>query len=355
VGNLEREKRAMTGTGLLGRTLTAVTAVGMAAVAASAQTTATDDATLRLLEAELARLEPLSGGRMGIAALHLESGRAVYLNADEAFPMASTYKVPIAVQLLTRVDRGERSLDEMVEVEPADLHPGSGTLRRLFDDPGVVLSLRNLLELMLLISDNSATDLTLRAARAAGGAEAVTERMRELGVDGIRVDRPTSLLIGDFVGVQGAPQDGRISPAMWRELAEIVEADAREAAAESFAADPRDTATPRGMAALIRMIWSGEALGAESTSLLRDVLFRVETGEGRIKGMLPPGTDVAHKTGTIGATTNDVGVIVLPGEAGHVVTVVLVKDSDLPVPDRERAIAQVARAIHDYFLFNPAG
>ena len=310
-----------------------------------------DVALLRLL-GELERLEPLSGGRLGVAAIHLETGRQVYLHGDEPFPMASTYKVPIAVQLLTRVDRGEVSLADMVELGPEDLHPGSGTLSRLFDDPGVALSLRNLMELMLLISDNSATDLTLAAA---GGGTAVTERMRALGVDGIRVDRPTSLLIADFAGIEGAPDDGLISPVMWRRLAADVDPEERRAAASAFARDPRDTATPRAMSALLRMIWAGEAVSPENTELLLDVMRRVETGTGRIKGMLPPRTTVAHKTGTIGGTTNDVGIIYLPGGAGHVVTVTFVKDSDAAGEDRERAIAQVARAVYDFFLFNPGG
>ena len=69
-------------------------------------------------------------------------------------------------------------------------------------------------------------------------------------------------------------------------------------------------------------------------------------------GSLPPGTEVMHKTGTIGLTTNDVGIITLPGEAGHVVISVFVKSSEKPVANRERAIAEVTRTIYDYFLFN---
>lgn len=309
-----------------------------------------DDAALQRLADELARLEPLSAGSMGIAAVHLETGRAVYLNGDEAFPMASTYKVPIAVQLLTRVDRGEVSLTDMVELEPEDLHPGSGTISRLLDDPGVSLSVRNLLELMLLISDNSATDLTLQVA---GGGGAVTQRMADLGLEGIRVDRPTSLLIGDYVGISGVPGDGRISPERWRVLASDVDPEQRERAAGAFAHDPRDHSTPRAMATLLAKIWEGDAVGPESTELLLDILRRVETGQGRIKGLLPPRTTVAHKTGTIGGTTNDVGIIYLPGDAGHVVTVIFVKDSERPGEPSERAIAQAARAVHDFFLFNP--
>lgn len=240
----------------------------------------------------------------------------------------------------------------MVTMEPDDLHPGSGTLSRLFDDPGVALSLRNLMELMLLISDNSATDLTLAAA---GGAGAVTERMRALGIDGIRVDRPTSLLIADYLGVEGIPEHGRITPEAWDQRVEEVDDSVRRAARETFSEDRRDTATPRGMAELLRQIWVGEALDEEHTRMLLDVLRRVETGSGRIKGLVPPGTVVAHKTGTIGPTTNDVGIIYLPGDAGHVVTVVFVKDSEESTSERERAIAHVSRAIYDYFLFHPYG
>ncbi|MGH7505168.1 MAG: serine hydrolase, partial [Longimicrobiales bacterium] len=132
--------------------------------AAQRTTTVGSDPGLARLAGEVERLAALSGGTMGVAAVHLETGREVYLNHADRFPMASSYKVPIAVQLLTRVERGEIRLDSMIAMEPADLHPGSGTLSELFDDPGVVLSLRNYLELMLLISDNSATDVVLRTA-----------------------------------------------------------------------------------------------------------------------------------------------------------------------------------------------
>ena len=61
-------------------------------------------ATEEALEKELRRLGALSSGMMGVAAVHLESGRSAFLNADEPFPMASTFKVPIAVELLRLVD-----------------------------------------------------------------------------------------------------------------------------------------------------------------------------------------------------------------------------------------------------------
>ncbi len=308
-----------------------------------------DDAGLQRLLREIERLAEASDGTVGVAAVHIETGRRVILNPDERFPMASTYKVPIAVQLLTRVDRGEISLQDMVELEPEDLHPGSGTLTRLFDDPGVILSVHNLLELMLLISDNSATDLTLETA---GGPDAVNARMQDLGIVGLSVDRPTSVLIADYVGFD-APEDGRISMEQYRELSRELDQAQREEAATAFAADVRDTSTPGAMAALLEAVWRGEALSTESTELLLDILKRVETGTRRIRGILPPDVDVGHKTGTIGGSTNDVGYIYLPEDAGHVIVVTFVKDSERIVPERERVIAQISRAVYDYFLFDP--
>lgn len=314
--------------------------------------TGTADPGLPLLQREIARLASLSGGVMGVAAVHLESGRSVQLNPGVRFPMASSYKVPIAVGMLTRVDRGERRLEEMIQLTSRDLHPGSGTLSQLFQLPGVDLSLRNLMELMLLISDNSATDVVLREA---GGGPAVTARMEALGLGGIRVDRPTSLLIGDFSGVKGLPEDGNVSLEEFRRLSREVSDRERQEASQVFDTDPRDTSTPEDMARLLEMIWRGEALSLESRDLLLDIMLRSTTGPERIKGILPPGTMVSHKTGTIGGTTNDVGIVTLPDGAGHVVLVVLVKESTQPVPDRERAIAQVSRAVHDYFLFTSSG
>jgi beta-lactamase class A len=306
------------------------------------------DPGLQRLERELARLATIAGGTVGVSVRHIETGREAHLNRGVSFPMASAYKLPVAVQLLTRVDRREIRLDSMITIRPGDLHPGSGTLTELFDDPGVVLSVRNLLELMLLISDNSATDVVLRVA---GGPGRVTDRMRALGVEGVRVDRPTVRLIGDWLGVRLASED--VSPEQWRELTRAITDSSRRVASEAFDADPRDTSTPEGMVLLLTKVWRGEALSPSSTTILLDILRRVSTGAERLKGMLPPSTVVRHKTGTIGGTTNDVGVIELPDAAGSVAITVYVKGSTKDIPVRERAIAQIARAAYDYFLFNP--
>ena len=331
------ERRQFNGRGLVGEGLFSIFLLGAA----------TAFATEEALERELQRIGPLSGGVMGVAAVHLESGRSAFLNADEPFPMASTYKVPIAVELLQRVDDGELDLARMIAVERHDYSPGSGLLTDLLREPGLALSLRNLLEIMLLVSDNTATDLCLRHA---GGGEAVTARMRKLGIEGLRVDRPTFQLIADWKGL-AVPGEAERDPAKYGELLDSVPKERAEEAERGFYDDPRDTATPRALAALLERIWKREALTPASSELLLDIMKRCRTGAGRLKGILPEGTEVAHKTGTIGKTLNDVGIITLPNGAGHVIVTAFVKKSDRPDAERERAIAEAARAAHDYFLF----
>lgn len=335
----------------VGAALAAVAALTSPATSNAQQRPASNDPGLSRLETEIARLATISGGKVGVAAIHLETGREVVLNRGEPFPMASTYKVPIAVQLLTRVDSGHFKLDSMITIRPSDLHPGSGTLTQLFDDPGVSLSVRNLLELMLLISDNSATDIMLRTA---GGGAAVNARSRALGITGVSVDRPTLNLIADAIGVKNLPPENQLTPRSFGALARAVSADAQRAAAESFYKDTRDTSTPEGMARLLETIWRGKALSKTNTDLLLDIMRRCETGPNRIKGFLPPDVVVRHKTGTLGiGVANDVGIIELPNNAGNVALAVFVKESNRSSEQQERAIAQISRAIYDYFLFSP--
>jgi beta-lactamase class A len=303
------------------------------------------------LEQEIARLSTLSGGKLGVYALHVESGRKVSQLPQENFPMASSYKIPIAVELLTKVDSGKYSLDQMIEVGFDDLHPGSGLLSERFNwpgakQPGVALSIRSLLELMLLISDNSATDICLRLA---GGPGAVNACMKRWNVSGVRVDRPTAWLIADYLGLSFR-MDQPWPRLAFDSLAKKLTDEQQKSSARKFDEDPRDCSTPEAMGDLLLKIYSRPLLKPESQHLLLDIMKRCETGLTRLKGLLPPSTEVLHKTGTIGMTTNDVGIMTLPNEAGHVVIAVFVKSSAKEIPDRERAIAEVTRVIHDYFV-----
>lgn len=310
------------------------------------------DSSLALLQQEMERLAKTTDGIVGVTASHLETGRSVSIHGTEGFPMASTVKVPLAVHLLRMVDEGRLSLDTMITLTPQDLHPGSGTLSDLFNKPGVALSIRNLMELMLLISDNSATDILLRVA---GGKDAVDARLRALGVSGIRVDRSTALLIAEGTGFSGRlPPEEQWSLEAFRQASRVTPSEERAAAVRRFQQDPRDTATPEGMAALLERIHRKELLQPDTAELLLDILRRCRTGSARIKGLLPADTEVAHKTGSMPMVANDVGILTLPNGAGHVAFAAFTK-SATDTGKSERAIAEIARAAYDYFLFVPKG
>ncbi|HEV8598984.1 MAG TPA: class A beta-lactamase [Gemmatimonadales bacterium] len=316
---------------------------------AAAVAQAKPDPNLVHLRGELERFSLLARGKVGVGIVHLESGRELFVNGAERFPMASTFKVPIAVTLFDLVDRGRLRLDSMISLAPSDLHPGSGTISNLLNDPGVSLSLLNLTELMLLISDNSATDLVLKAV---GGGKVVNARLAAVEVQGVSVDRPTIDLIADALGIKALPPEPERTLPGFVALLRGTTDSSRRAARDAFYRDPRDTATPEGMTRLLTKLWRQQLLSPASSSRLLDIMFRCETGPLRIKGLLPPGIRVAHKTGTLDfGVTNDVGIIELPDGAGHVALSVFVKESGTNLEAQERTIAQIARAVYDYFTF----
>src|SRR2546425_12684062 len=297
-------------------------------------------------------------GRMGVAIKHLEGGTEVVVNADEKFPMASTFKLPVLVTLYDRAKKGQVKWDETVDVGVHDQHLGSGDLSYLYDVPGVKLSLHNVANLMMMVSDNSGADICLTRA----GADNVNALMSSLGAGDIHVDRPTQELILDYQGRDTARLKGMTlaeiqkasPPSSETAQANALQAnaiDARFARDDKFAADARDQATPKAFVTLLEKMWRGEAVDKASSEAMLETMKRCRTGAGRIKGLLPSNTTVAHKTGTIGGVVDDVGIIYLPDEAGHVAIAVLSKQTRATDVEVERAIAQIARYAYDYFMF----
>ena len=104
------------------------------------------------------------------------------------------------------------------------------------------------------------------------------------------------------------------------------------------------------MAALLSRVWQGKVLKPATTAVLESIMLDCRTGRQRLKGMLPDATPVAHKTGSVDDVANDVGVITLPSGRGRIVIAVFEK-SEQDDAAKDRMMAQVARAAHDYFLF----
>jgi beta-lactamase class A len=298
------------------------------------------------VRAEITHISHGMDGVVGVAAWRLDgTGPRILVNADQQFPMASTFKVPIACTVLSQVDQGRLKLDQLIPVDPNMMVESEG-LADTFRHPGVSVSVENLLELMLTVSDNTATD-TLE--KLVGGPAVVTQWVRSQGISGLRVDRDTAGLIRDFYGLPPGPSFPDSLAAGLKANPNLE--DKGDKPDPAFDDDPRDTATPVAMAELLQRIYTGKALSPASTNLLREIQERNTTGKARIRARLPDGTVVAEKTGTIGGTVNNVGVITLPGNAGKLIVAIFIKKSSKPVEDRERVIADIARALYDYYLF----
>jgi len=339
-----------------GNTTNIALAVVIAVASSSAEQVSGYAQHLDRLRSRIEATLPSAQGVVGVAIKHLESGTSLSVNGDEPFPMASTFKLPLLVELHAQAKAGRLRWEDSVEVTSRDQHLGSGDITPLYDPPGVTLSWRNLANMMMMISDNSATDLCLAKA----GAAAVTARMRSLGVDGIRVDRSCQELILDY----GGRDTAKLKDLARDDLREALRRDprpptveARFAADDRFASDSRDTATPNAMVALLERIWRRDAVDRQASDAMLDLLKRCRTGENRLRGLLPAGTDIAHKTGTIGGVVNDVGIIYLPHHAGHLAIAVMSKRTRVSTETVERTIAEIARFAYDYFLFaaGPAG
>lgn len=302
------------------------------------------------LQQELDRLVLPFDGQVGVYVLDLHGGRAAFVNPHTGFPMASTVKVAVAVNILSLVDEGKLDLHQQVLLKDGDIYPEMDGPMDIHLTPGSAITVRDLLHMMLTVSDNNATDILIRLG---GGTATVDARMRALGISGIRVDRYIWELLANYFGDLDASAQNPLSPADYGHLgsAKRNEADRRHYR-QIYNDDPRDTSTPAGMASLLKLVWQGKALKPETTAVLKSIMLDCRTGEERLKGMLPDAAPVAHKTGSVGAVANDVGVITLPAGKGDIVVAVFVK-SDRNDTAKDDMIAQVARAAYDYFVFVP--
>lgn len=242
---------------------------------------------LHFLEQQLASISADNPGNLGFAALDLESGELVAIEGDNPFPMASTVKVAVAANYLAQVEHGRRSLDDRIAGRSA----------------------RSLMEAMLIHSDNYATDLLLRDL---GGPRTLQSWLTQVGVTGLRVDR-------NIAGLLRARRDLK---------------------------DIRDSSTPRAMVGLLKKIDSGELLQPWSRSYLLGLMGRCMTGKNRIRGLLPAGTQVQNKTGTLNGYASDVGFITLPNGRRIAIALFARYGSNRPY-----TIARAARIIYNGFLY----
>lgn len=274
---------------------------------------------LDTLRAELARAVAPAGGRVGaaVALLGDDTIDAVVLARDGRFPLQSVFKLPLAMTVLDAIDQVGLRLDQPVRVTPADFvteRQHSPIHDRNPD--GVTLPLSRLLHAAASWSDGTAADVLLGLV---GGPEAVTAYVRTLGVEGLTV----AVTEKDM---------GRNPEAQYK-----------------------NWSTPEGAVAVLHALDEGRGLSPKGRAHLLRLLTETPTGPNRIRGRLPEGTPVAHKTGTsrtvdgVTAATNDIGIVTLP-DGRRVAVAVFVSESPADVAVRERVIADVAHAAYEFWL-----
>ena len=293
------------------------------------------------LEQRLAVIAQVPAGKVGIAAIDVASGRTVAVNGAERFPMASTVKIAIAATYLSQVDAGKRSLATMIAFDEKRRLASEG-IGQALPHPGISLSAANYIDLMLTVSDNSATDTLLAQV---GGPKVVERWLTANHVEGIRIDRTIARLLLDDYGLPVGADGDAVAALRAADAMPALTPAQIDSAAAKFDADPRDTATPSAMAQLLARIDRGDLLSAKSRAFLLAVLSRTTTGPDRIKGGLPPGTPIAHKTGTLRGISDDVGLVTLPD--GRRVAIAVFTRGIADGKARAAIIAEAARAIYD--------
>jgi beta-lactamase class A len=255
----------------------------LAFVAAPAAAASSPD--LVSVEQQLSSLASGSSADIGLAAVDLNTGESLSIKGDTPFPMASTVKVAIAALYLSQVDHGQKTLDDTIDGQPV----------------------RKLMGRMLIFSDNHAADILFKDV---GGPTAVHHFLTQNGIQGVHVDRTIAQLLS-------ARRD------LW---------------------DTRDSSTPRGMIELLKSIYKAKIISPQSRDYLLGVMAKCQTGRNRMKWLLPAGTTVEHKTGTLNGLADDVGFISMPD--GHRIAIAIFTRGG---SDRPRTIAAAARTIYDGF------
>ena len=267
------------------------------------------------LESMVAAAARADMGRIGVAAMDLGSGRMVSVLGDQPFPMASTSKIAVVATFLEGVEQGRWRLDDrfplMIPVPSAKFSTAAAPVRA-----GDQLTAYELIDLAITRSSNPATDALLRVV---GGPQAVNRWILKAGIPDMRIDRDIATLVRD---------DGEFDPAR--------------------TVDIRDSATPNAMLRLLTGLYRGEWLSASSRAVLIGAMERCVTGKRRIPGMLPEGTRVAHKTGTLNNTASDVGIIHTTD--GRTIAVAIYVTGQGGRPNRDARIASIARTIYDGYL-----
>lgn len=293
--------------------------------------------------------------KLGVSAVHIESGKFFHHRQDESFKLASTIKFPIAIYLLDQVRKGKISLQKMVRIEPYDLVLGSGVMGYYLTYPSLMISIHNLLEPMMAISCNTSADVILKHI---GGIKAVSAYIKSKGFKNIDLTHNHADLYYLTSGITELPPKEERTLSKWKDFLKKQPVEQRRKAAKKYYANKEDTTSPRDMSNLLIDLFNGSLLGEEYSNLLLENMTRCTEKE-RIVKHLPASVKVAHKTGSWwhknGAGHNvamfsDIGIIYLPKNKGHIaLSIYSTSDKNAKRDTHLGNIAKVAKLIFNEF------
>ncbi len=272
---------------------------------------------LQRLQASIERTTASINATWGIYVKSLETGEEIALNADAEMETMSTIKLPLMAEVFQQIKAGKFALTDKYTYDAADMRGGTGVIRSLA--PGAVLTVKDLITLMVIVSDNTATDVLYRMV---GGPAAVNARMAALG---LKTTRAQTLAAPWFDALRAAPS----SEAFYRE-----------------GKHPFGLTTAREMGTLLEKMERGTLVDKPSSDLMLQIM-RGQLYRTRIPRFLS-GYRIPHKTGDfLPFVGDDVGVLEAPGKT--IILSIYTGHHFGSGEMLENAIGLVAKDVGDYF------
>ncbi len=294
--------------------------VAASVIAASTMVNAQQQPTpLQRVKASIERTTRSVNATWGIYVKSLETSEEIVIDADRQMETMSTIKIPLMVEVLEQIKAGKFALTDKYTFVQADSQPGTGTIQRL--DPGAVMTVKDLITMMIIVSDNTATEVLYRMV---GGPEAVNRRMDALGLKNTRAMNVPSRW---FPSLRSAPTTEQF----YRE-----------------GKYPFGLTTPREMGQLLEMMERGTLVDKNAS----DLMLRIMRGQ-LYRTRIPryvSGYTIPHKTGDfLPYVGDDVGMLEAPGRT--IVISVFTGNHFGAGEALENAIGLVAKEVADYFAY----
>lgn len=288
-------------------------------LAAQAPSPAPTPAPLDRLKGSIERITRSANATWGIYLKCLETGEEIAINADQQMDTMSVIKIPLMAEAFEQVKAGKFKLTDKYTLVGEDIRPGTGTLRSM--DPGAVMTVKDLITYMIIVSDNTATDVLYRMV---GGPEAVTMRMEAYGLKVTKAPWPAARWFADLRAAASAEEFHR------------------------QAKTPFGLSSPREIGILLERMEKGTLVDAESSRLMLQIM-RGQVYRSRIPRFLA-GFRIPHKTGDfLPYIGNDVGVLEAPGRT--VILSVFTANHFGSGEALEEAIGRVAEQVGAYFAY----